>query len=106
MKYLFFAITLFLTCFIAKAEFYTGNELKKHCENSSNPVSTSFCIGYVAGVVDAQTNIMVCPPTNSTVGQMEAIVKKYISENPSQLHKSADTVVTIAIAKDFPCKKK
>jgi alanine-alpha-ketoisovalerate/valine-pyruvate aminotransferase len=34
------------------------------------------------------------------------IVKKYINENPAQLHKSADTIVTMAIAKDFPCKKK
>lgn len=106
MKRISLVIALFLTSFIAKAEFFTGNELKKHCEDRSSPVSQTFCLAYVSGVVDAHTSVLVCPPASSTAGQMEAIVKKYLNDNPAQLHKSGDIIVADAIKKEFPCKRK
>jgi alanine-alpha-ketoisovalerate/valine-pyruvate aminotransferase len=88
------------------AEFYSGNEIKSRCNEPKGSYLEAICFGYVSGVIDSNSNSYVCPAPSITVQQAADIVKKYINENPAQLHKPADFIVTLAIAKDFPCKKK
>jgi hypothetical protein len=104
MKRILFLVLM--TPFFVKAEFYSGNEIKSRCNEPKGSYLEAICFGYVSGVIDTNSGVFVCPPSSVTLQQAVDIVKKYINENPAQLHKSADTIVTMAIAKDFPCKKK
>jgi len=92
--------------FFVNAEFYSGNEIKSRCNESKGSFLEGLCYGYITGVIDSHSSVFVCPPATVTAQQAVDMVRKYITENPAQLHKSADTIVTMAIAKDFPCKKK
>ncbi len=105
MKKLLIATILLTLSAQSNAEFYSGNELKTKC-NDSNAFEKGLCMGYIAAVIDAYSGLYICPPSNSTLGQSTDMVKKYMSDNPSQLHRSADVIVTSAMSKDFPCKKK
>jgi|LauGreDrversion4_2_1035121.scaffolds.fasta_scaffold973333_2 hypothetical protein len=106
MKKFYLTLSLFLFAQSANA-FYTGNELRTKCNSE---IKGSFergeCYGFIAGVVEAQSGVFVCLPSGVTLGQVTEMVKKYINENPAQLHKSGDIIVNSAIIKDFPCRKK
>lgn len=46
-----------------------------------------------------------CSPNNSTAGQIERFVKKYLKDNPAKLHKEAAILVINAITQAFPYKR-
>ncbi len=87
--------------------FQNGNKLKSHCMGA-NGFSDGFCMGYVIGVADSNSLIICSPggPGGVTQGQYTDIVKKYLNENPAQLHRDADVLVLDALKKAFPCPKK
>jgi Rap1a immunity proteins len=97
-----------LLCFsysVQAGSFYSGNQLKTYC-NSSNYFEDGMCMGYISGVSDSFSGVFFCPPSGVTLGQMKAMVKKYMDETPAKLHESASDVVVAALKKDFSCKKK
>ncbi len=44
-----------------------------------------------------------CFPNEVERGQLVAIVKKYLSKHPEQLHDAGLAIVALALAQAFPC---
>ena len=63
-------------------------------------------MGYVSGVSDTLNGILICYPKNVTLGQVNAIVIKYIENNPDKWNQSANYLISAPLMKIFPCKKK
>ena len=104
MKKLFLAFLLFSAS--AQAAFIDGNKLLEYAreeERSGN--SSGMLLGYIAGVHDAFDSQVICTPSNATLGQLKAIVIKFLKENPEVWAKNGDNVIYIALGKAFPCKK-
>jgi len=59
-------------------------------------------------VADANSFAICSPggPRGVTKGQYQSIVKKYLNDNPAELHKDADVLVLSALQQAFPCPKK
>lgn len=86
----------------AQAEFFTGNELLSKM-NSQSTVDQTFAMGYVTGVSDAVTNVTACPPRHATIGQVLDLVKAHLTNNPSQRHYTADSLISNLLQKTWPC---
>ena len=103
-KYLAVIFITISTASFAQVQFFTGNKLKAEC-NTDKFIGQGICMGYITGVADSQA-IHICAPGGVTLGQYESIVKKYLDENPAQLHKDADVLVLTALKHAFPCQKR
>lgn len=93
---------------LAFAEFFSGNKLKgllEKWERSSPGIDGAIGAGYVVGVYDSRDGDYICPPSNAsiTVGQVTAMVLKYMNENPDKLHKTGDFLTVLALMKAWPC---
>lgn len=101
---------------LAQASIYDGNRLSAWADaddrvsNSTASEKDAYVafqlIGYVAGVHDSKSGLnLYCAPSNVTVGQMVAIVKKSIRSNPENWGMAADYLVARALRQAFPCTK-
>ena len=88
--------------------FRTGNDLYEDCTKHGS-VGEIFCLGYVAGVVD-QLEIRRgpkfpdgCIPRTVTKGQMKDVVLQYLQSNPETRDITASLLVSLAVAKAWPC---
>jgi hypothetical protein len=62
---------------------------------------------YVAGVHDTLDALgIVCASTSVSVGQVSAVVAKFVKENPERWDEPAVGLVSDALIKAFPCKAK
>jgi hypothetical protein len=105
MKKILFATVcmMFTASVFAQVQFQTGNKLKQKCDGGVG--DELFCVGYVTGIADAHA-MSICTPKEVTQGQNMNIVKKYLNDNPAQLHRDADVLVLTALQQAFPCPKK
>lgn len=89
----------------ASAEFLTGNDLKARLETpaSSDPISSSLGLGYLAGIYDVSTSQAICAPKDVTLGQLSEVALKYMREHPEVLNFSADRIVLTAFKLTWPC---
>ena len=107
------AAILFVLCLAAPVSgqekipgWYSGNELWQFCSPDSN---TDACTAYIAGVSDtlgyAHPNhrSQVCVPENVTVGQLTAVVAKYLRDNPALRHNAAFELTFFAFKEAWPC---
>lgn len=95
-------------CLGANAEFINGNDLWKYL-NDTNYFAKGHSLGYVTGVFDATRNTWHCPPQNGggiTAGQVEDIVKQYLTNNPGMRNLPADVLISIALSQVWPCQNK
>ncbi len=81
---------------------YSGQDLLNRM--TSSPALAS---GYVAGVADALSGVMICiPPGQVTLGQMVDMVKQTLERVPSERHLAADMYVQATLANRWPCNNK
>ena len=102
-------IALVIACSAgAHAQFKDGNQLHKQMKTEFGSVDWFNAIGYVTGVADTLTGVVVCSPGGSGVpaSQIYDITKQYLEENPSIRHYSADRLIGRALGRVFPCPKK
>jgi hypothetical protein len=108
------SLTLFLFFFIFCNSCFaneTGNTLYSSLqdykrEKSENLIKASVAFGYVIGVHDALFGVVICSPSNGTRGQIVDIVFQYLQENPQLRHKNADELISQALVRFYPCKRK
>lgn len=95
---------------LAKAEFYTGNDLHARCSDNR-----MIALGYVMGHFDASkiTEVFdddevmrVCLPTQATNNQVLDVVCKRLASRPEERHHLANWLVLGALQDAFPCPKK
>ena len=101
--------------FPAQAQWADGNQLKNLGYASQRLDQDRFDIGdppkeaqfqgYLQGVMDAKVSAseQFCLPPRMKLGQIQAVVIKYLNDHPEQLHLSGDALVTSALMRAFPC---
>jgi hypothetical protein len=103
------AVAMIFATTHANAAFESGNSLLAKA-TSSDPVEDVYFLGYVVGVADRITSnpfgTVVCLPSGVTKGQVSAVVKKWLENNPATLHYGADGLILDALHQSFPCPKK
>jgi hypothetical protein len=100
------------------AQFISGNDLLGKL--AGMPVESSFAVGYVTAVADARGrfpvlgvppksegpfNLCFVIPQSATIGQIVAVSRQYIEQNPNTRHFPASGLVAAALAKAFPCER-
>ena len=94
------------------AQFWDGNYLvtlmREHEKAVRSDTTTNFWSagsfsGFVIGVHDSQDQREFCSPSNATVGQITAVVAKYLNAHPEQWNESAHALVRRALKEGFPC---
>ena len=89
----------------AEFAYLDGSKLKTRLNNENDPVPYVLALGYVLGIHDAFSGISICDPSTAKADQLAAIVIKYLSDHPQELHKSGSDLVRKALSSAFPCKK-
>jgi hypothetical protein len=97
------ALAMLLGSPTSYADLTTGNVLAADCEKNDSGFQDGFCYGYVFAVFDSIQGKKVCAPKGVSGKQLVSIAKKYLKENPENLHEPADELVTIALRRAFPC---
>lgn len=64
----------------------------------------SWATGYITGIADALDNSAFCIPNTATAGELNEVVIKYLTDNPTRLHQHRSVVVGLALADAYPCK--
>lgn len=107
-----FAIFLLFLSANAFAAFKTGNDLiqLKKASDATSPTryqNQADIYGYIGGVVDATAGQgWYCLPGTVTLGQAEAVVFKYLDENPQYWHLDGAALIQGALYSRFPCATK
>ena len=92
-------------------DFWTGNKLVAHlrefqkAERGSHDVdweSSGLFVGYVLGVYDSDHAL--CAAGQVSLGQISAVVAKYLDDHPADWDKPASSLVRSALRRAFPCK--
>jgi hypothetical protein len=84
-------------------------------KNSVRIQNDAACLGWIEGFEDGFTvhdellgvprkDRMACMPHGTTAIQIVRIVKKYIVDNPEKAHRPTRYIVSLALARAFPCK--
>jgi hypothetical protein len=107
MKKLILATCLTALSLAANAQqlhFASGNKLLNDM-NSSSVSDRMYALGYVAGAADTMNGIVFCLPPSVTVGQVNDMVKNYLTNAPQDRHFSADSIIAKVFGAAFPCPK-
>jgi hypothetical protein len=86
---------------MANAEFFNGNTLL-NLMNGSVPEQIQ-ALGYVQGVFDTLHSAVICPPQNVSAGQVNDMIKNYITNSPATRHHTADFIILTALKDLWPC---
>ena len=98
-----------LTAMPADASRETGNTLAKYCSAPAGNAFEGACYGYIIGVADRldrdHTSLFgtYCTPESAPNGQLMKVVKAYLDDNPTQLHRGAHYLVINALIEGFGC---
>jgi hypothetical protein len=89
----------------AQSEAASGNDIMKGCreliiEKNHYPSEEGYCLG----VVDSTTELVACPPPNSTVGQAIRVVVAYIDARPARLNEHFSYLAQEALINAWPCR--
>lgn len=104
MKKFIAASVIVLASVSAHAEFVTGNKLLAWLE-SSEETDAAIGMGYVTGVFDTLSGVVVCAPTDVSVRQIVDMTKRALLVVPEARNKSADQFVSAAMKAKWPCRK-
>jgi hypothetical protein len=96
------AVTVVVAC-NAHAEFKTGNDLLSDL-NASDFFTRGLALGYVMGTFDVGQGYLHCPPAHVTAGQVQDMVRNYLTNTPAERHLSADILVNKVLKGVWPCK--
>jgi hypothetical protein len=94
----------------AHAQFISGNDLviymreyekDERGDTSASDIEASRYIGYVIGVYDAH-RFLFDSPSGTSIGQVCAIVAKYLNEHPEKWNQTASDLVLEALKQAYP----
>jgi hypothetical protein len=96
------AAALSLACTAtAQAEFYTGQEILDRLQSKSL-IQKTLAVGYISGIFDMGQGVLWCGvPSDTTAGEVVAVVGLHLLSNRDQLHRGASVLVASAILGHF-----
>ena len=96
-------ISLMLVCGAAQAEYVDGNSL--HADLTSEKANLRmYALGYVVGVSDVSMGAeILCMPPDVTQGQIQDVVRNFLTSNPQTRNLSAYFLVQVALGKYWAC---
>ena len=98
-----FLISLLFACATAQAQYVDGNSLHGDL-NSSNQQLKMYALGYIVGVSDVSIGAeILCMPSDVTQGQIQDVVRNFLTSNPQTRNLSAYFLVQIALGKYWAC---
>ena len=105
---------------LAAEEKHDGNELIHQCRlvpatgtTISGDAKEAFkigqelgrCKGLISGYAEEMNFAgKICVPDEATYGQVWRVVKKFLDDNPTLLHKHRGTLIKTALVEAWPCK--
>jgi len=94
-------VALLFVPIMARAEFFSGNDLLRLLNgNTSDQIQS---LGYIQGVFDVYVRATICPPANITAGQLQDMIKNYLTNSPATRHKTAESLINEALKGVWPC---
>lgn len=100
----------------ASGSFVSGNQLQQrlaaydreqaNSADSDDLFPAALALGYVTGVVDTTSGIVVCASPKLTANQAMAIVSRRLRAHPEEWDRPAYSIVISALSDAFPCKPK
>jgi Rap1a immunity proteins len=104
---------MILTCEVAFAKDYSGNDMILHCRelvgNVPKEGSSWYQRGLCDGAIDALSyvsqGINSCFPQGVTNKQLRQVVAQYIDKQPARLHEPFNKLALEALHEAWPCKK-
>ena len=94
-------VALLIIPAMARAEFFTGNDLLRLM--NGNTMDQVQAIGFVQGVFDVYVAVTICPPSQVTAGQINDMIKNYLTNSPAVRHKTAESIINDALKQVWPC---
>lgn len=86
---------------MARAEFFTGNELLRLLNGTT--MDQVHSLGYIQGVFDVYVSVTICPPNNINAGQLQDMIRNYLANSPATRHKTAESLINEALKSVWPC---
>lgn len=108
-------VAFVLFCAPCQAYFITGNDLVQRMEaerrltqgsgRDADGYDAGLYVGFVVGVYDMLVlNQTIClDESQVTIGQVAAIVRKFLEENPELWSREGRALVVMALSRAFPC---
>jgi hypothetical protein len=87
----------------ASGVFIDGDDLYGFCASSG-----SLCSEYIGAIANAYSPISAytaCEPQSVANGQAVDVVRRYLATHPEQRYKPAWSLVLVALAEAFPCRR-
>jgi hypothetical protein len=81
------------------------------CSEPPGTIAESTCIGYLIDIIrthntvfhDVRMKPFYCVPPRLPGTQIKAVIVKYLSDNPQLRREDFAEIVTVALARSFPC---
>jgi hypothetical protein len=89
----------------ASGVFMDGNDLYGFCASGG---FFQQCSGYIDAIPNAYSPInasTACEPQSIANGQAVDVVRRYLATHPEQRYKPASSLVLVALAEAFPCRR-
>lgn len=74
-----------------------------HGKIGADQIDAGVYVGYLAGIAESFQGIYYCPASDVNLQKIEAVVAKYLNDNPDELDQSAQTLVIRALGRAYPC---
>lgn len=114
---LFGAALLLATLPVYPGQFYAGNTLLEICKGTApgeaSPVSIyhGSCMGYLAGVADAEATWVkwgakaqtFCVPNGTNVEQLRQVFLRWMDQHPEHWHLASGDLMITAFREAWPC---
>lgn len=97
-------LTIPIKTSLSGGNYFNGNDMYAFA-TSDDPAEKSLFIGYVSGVMDANTEIL-CVPAEVSLQQAADITRKYLEQHPDIRHYAGRGFVILSITEAFPCSNK
>jgi len=112
LKTVSYAILLFALMPVAQAmdgnellaEYHSYLNVKGGTASAADAYAGGLFDGYVSGVFHTSVGIVLCAPNEVKNGHIQAVVGRFLEDQPTILHRSAVLLTTQALMKTFPCK--
>jgi Rap1a immunity proteins len=116
MKHLFYAVALLTLAVglsspnIARAEYWSDNDLLTYCRANDGTFEKGACMGYILGIADTLAaggrigNFRACITGGVSIGQLADTVTHFLTTSRDIKHGGASTLIASALSDAFPCK--